>query len=349
MDALQRLEAALCAPGGEFTDSARIVGGATGVSRFCLQILAKGDDELGELVAELRSVPRLLDRVIRHPHVTAEINDQLVARKRGDLTPERRRGFLRLTSEVADRFRGAPEPTAWEPLLLEPEGPDDVDYPLAEKIRTLCVNQQGNDACNVVPARPLDRDALAVAVEMLEESIPTIWYATRSHSRMLAFIENAPFASTTMRTLAGITLLDTSLASDPEAMAEAILHEGLHNKVADLCAQLPVLPAGYNDFTAPPLLCPPWRQDLAGAGKGWPAFVLLGAAHVYVHLTVLRSRRHTDPPDASGPYGTAALRADYLTESILQDDVGSAFPPKGREMARWLRECFEEMAPVSAG
>src|SRR5207244_11115753 len=134
---------------------------------------------------------------------------------------------------------------------------------------------------------------VAPAVATLDGSVPTIWQASRSHTRMLAFIENAPFGSTTMRTLAGITLLDTSLTSNPEAMAEALLHEALHNKLADLCAQLPVLPAGYNDFSAPPLLCPPWRPDLAKAGKGWPAFVLLGAAHVYVHLTVLRNRRHT--------------------------------------------------------
>ena len=348
MDALEVLEAALCAPGGAFSDSAKIIAGATGVGRFCLQILAKGDDELGDLVAELRG-EQLLDRVIRHPHVAAEINDQFVARKRGDLTPERRRSFLRLTSEVADRLRDVPEPTRWQPLLLEPAGPDDVDYPLAEKIRALCANQQGNDAVRVVPSGEAGSAAVAAAAAILESSVPTIWHSSRRHTRMLTFIENAPFGSSTMRTLAGITLLDTSLVSDPEAMAEALLHEALHDKLADVCLQLPVLPAGYNDFTAPPLLCPPWRADLAAAGKGWPAWVLLGAAHVYVHLTVLRSRRQTDPADASGPYSTAALRAGYLTESLLQDAVRDAFPPKGREVAQWLRDCFEEVAPVSAG
>ncbi len=333
--ACTELENRLCEPGGEFTDSAAILSRATGLARLGLMMLGRDHPPLGAFMAEARTVPGLLEAVIMRPSVRAEISRQLSAREGGELAPERR---TTLDTALSDGARSTSAPGgSWAPAVLGPEEGCALDRAMAELIRTICTNQ-GRPSARVVEAGTGERQALLEAEAILESTVPSLWHSARDHTRAIVVLDDAPFGSCTLRTLPGVTMLSTELLQDPAETAEALLHEAVHDKLADLCAYLPVLPVGYSDDTAPRLLCPPWREDLAG---GWPVWVVLSAAHVYVHLIVLRGRNHVEASRPTNAYATAHERADFLTAGLLRADVAGSLRPKGCDVVAWMRASFE--------
>ena len=352
--ACAELEGRLCEPGGEFTDSATILGRATALARLGLMMLASDHPPLGSLMAGARTVPGLLEGMLMRPSVRAEISRQLAARGRGELPSERRATFDTALAALAEPTAAAEADAAadadgsWSPSVLGPDEPNPLDWAMLEMIRAICAGH-GRPSVRIVEAGARERGALLEAEAILEETVPSLWHATRDHTRAIVLLDDPPFGSCTLRTLPGVTMLSTELLQDPADLAEAILHEAVHDKLADLCAYLPVLPVGYSDDTSPRLLCPPWREDQAFAGGGWPVWVVLSAAHVYVHLIVLRGRNDVEASRPTGVDATAHERADFLTAGLLRPDVAQSLREKGGAIAAWLRASFEAWEAVATG
>lgn len=188
-------------------------------------------------------------------------------------------------------------------------------------------------------AGEIERKAVETAAELLCAAVPEITRETFPFIDGITFFDGDLFASGTLLSQPGIIFIERRIMTDPDRVAEALLHEALHLKLNALTLTRPVHRAGVADDSA--LLLPvPWHRDASGAPHRWLANRALAAAHVYVHLVALYER-HT-PPARSRATGLDVCReraAHLLTELLggASRDLG----PAGVRMARWLRDVLE--------
>ncbi|WP_426404478.1 aKG-HExxH-type peptide beta-hydroxylase [Streptomyces sp. R-07] len=196
-------------------------------------------------------------------------------------------------------------------------------------------------------AGEIERKAVETAAELLRAAVPEIARETLPFIDGIAFFDGDLFASGTLLSQPRIIFVERRMTTDPDRLAEALLHEALHLKLNALTLTRPVHRAGVVDDSA--LLLPiPWHRDASGAPHRWLANRALAAAHVYVHLVALYERH--DPPAGSRATGLAVCRerAAYLLAELLGDasrDLG----PAGVRMARWLRDVLEDTPPDHGG
>jgi hypothetical protein len=339
--ALDDLERQLSAPGGDFSDSDAILARTVAGLRLCLESLARAEADLSDLVETLRADRRVLDSVVLHPLVRMEISRQLAARA-GHADDVRADS---LVTKVSGVTRAVPAPIAsdaqWSPALIDPVAPNDVDRSLAATIQAFYANERDKRVRVTAGGREGDA-AVAGAAALLDELVPSMWRSTCQHTRAVAFLEDAPFASVSFYGLPGVTMLSNALFEDRLGLAQALLHEGLHHKFHDLWGHWSIVPEGFNQQISPRHVYPPWRPDLERSGEGWPVDTVLGAAHVYVHMIVFAGRRGPDTlTDNDRPYASVAERAEYLVGVLSREDVAEILRPKGRQLAHWLGACFD--------
>lgn len=119
------------------------------------------------------------------------------------------------------------------------------------------------------------------AVSFLHRVIPDIAGSALRHASSVAMIVG-PFESGHFAETPEILYLDRRIFTAPWKVAEALLHESLHQKLADLRLSRFVC----TELARSPLVTIPWggRQ---GNDAVWSIERVLAAAHVYVHLELL--------------------------------------------------------------
>ncbi|UXY31064.1 hypothetical protein [Streptomyces sp. HUAS TT20] len=138
-----------------------------------------------------------------------------------------------------------------------------------------------------------------------------------------------------------------TLHGDTLGLADALLHESLHEKMAVLRLTRRLVRPGYTDERSARVLLP-WNLDQA-TPRWFTAGRVISAAHVYTHLAVLHATAlRQGRPDETGcgsrtvrqRLATAVERAGFLLDSLELHSVRREFGPDGlllhRELTRML-------------
>lgn len=180
-----------------------------------------------------------------------------------------------------------------------------------------------------------DPRAVEAAEALLAATVPQLWDSVRCHIRQVVDVAGAPFNSGSDRRLPGTVMVASEVFGNPGLLSEALLHEGVHQKLYDLYLQAPILEPGY-DPAGSPRLRPPWHGASQPAATGWPVDNVLAAMHVYAHLTVLRARQGLEwHGDVGPPYASALSRAVHLAEALRSGRAGR-LGPSGTALVEWL-------------
>src|SRR5579862_4369675 len=192
--------------------------------------------------------------------------------------------------------------------------------PLLTTIGTDCVAHEALSQAqawisNLLPAvteSALDHTCLIVIVDAAEASLRN----SEGRSRF--------FQSASTYRLPGITFLSRSCLYNVWDAAEALLHEGIHNKIFDLYLTRPILMEQY-EAKKSERIAVPWNTHLDYESSNWPVDRSLAALHVYVHLTlfflsVLTATTNISPAKreyARGRLQQSHQRGAYLYEELI--------------------------------
>jgi hypothetical protein len=140
------------------------------------------------------------------------------------------------------------------------------------------------------------------------------------------------------------------LAADLVRLADAVLHESLHEKMIVLRLTRTLMRPGYDDATSATFLLPWSIHD--DEPRHFNAGRIISAAHVYTHLSALYLAALEDG-DAPTELTTAALgrrlaeayeRGACLLDAVGCDHVRDEFGADGHELAGRLRDVLTEIA-----
>jgi len=198
-----------------------------------------------------------------------------------------------------------------------------------------------------------DADAVSAATTLLREVLPELTPGLLRHVRYLAKITGPEAAeSVSTREISGTVFVSARCFEAPERLAEALLHEAVHQRFYDLMLTRSIFVPTYDTASAP-TVAPEWHVD--SPVKDWPADRALAAAHVYVHLTVWFQQLQYYG-GISAQRREAAARSAYVAAwraRSLLDKIEAIAPgqlgPAGLPFLAWLRsEHFRMTASVSA-
>lgn len=333
------LEEHLCEPGSEFGDSAVILGRVTTILELCLGVVAEAagkcdSDELDSLEPERRA------RLVLDPVNRRLIQDGFEAVCRNETPDAAVVDLLLCADEEPERLPATPNGLR----LYDPSSRPAVD-PLGADIHGVLTTQAtGQDGRAVAIA---DTGGFEAAETELATVVPRLWESARRHIRIVVAVGDGPFKSGSDRRLPGTVFVAAEVLSRPALLSEALLHEGIHQKLYDIYLQGPVLETAY-DANSSPRLRAPWH-GASDEGPNWPVDNVLAAMHVYAHLAVLRARQGLESHHESGPPYTSALsRALYLAEALRSGRAGR-LGPSGTAMVDWLWDGLTSYAGQGLG
>ncbi|MFE9023922.1 hypothetical protein ACFYNL_35895 [Streptomyces sp. NPDC007808] len=193
---------------------------------------------------------------------------------------------------------------------------------------------------------PLDRtsrQSLTAAVDLLGEAFPRVAAGVLPFVSVGIVVQNPVPSMYLSQTPEVIYVGHHMLERDTWELADAILHESLHD-VTELARQVRhvLVPSYTEDTSATTLL--PWsvKQPTKRYFSTWR---LLSACHVYVHLAGFR--RSVIGPSAQQvevPTVRARFMLDQLLASPHQDNLGE----DGRVLVEWLDSSLKAMREVRA-
>ncbi|MFH8339163.1 hypothetical protein [Streptomyces sp. AM6-12] len=193
---------------------------------------------------------------------------------------------------------------------------------------------------------PLDRtarQALTAALDLLGEVFPRVAAQVLPFVSVGIVVENPVPSMYLSQTPEVIYVGHHMLERDTWELADAVLHESLHD-VTELARQVrQVLVPSYTEDTSATTLLP-WsvKQPTKRYFSTWR---LLSACHVYVHLAGFR--RSVIGPSAEQievPTERAQFMLDHLLASPHRDNLGE----DGRVLVEWLDHSLKAMLEVRA-
>jgi hypothetical protein len=182
------------------------------------------------------------------------------------------------------------------------------------------------------PRFPEARDRLIAGAELALAAAPELVSDLLAHVSLFALLEagDGRLGSASAREYPGLVLLPEP--ASPLEAAEAILHEGAHQKYFDLLITRSIL--GPEHASAPPFE-PDWR---GGAGPAWPLEQTFAAFHAYSCLAHFRGALDgagIPPPGGGSLLPLAVDRARRLGEWLAGN--ASFLGVDGAELVRALR------------
>jgi hypothetical protein len=167
--------------------------------------------------------------------------------------------------------------------------------------------------------------------DLLLTLLPQLTMSALAHVRMIAWVRahtaDAAMQSGSARTIPGAVFLSIDHLHTPWSVAEALLHEAVHNKLFDLYSTRLILDSSYRAAGAANVLSP-WNEHTTFQSNRWPLDQALAAFHVYVHLALFRAALEEREEELSDRFGVldrtdkaltcwvAAQRARYLGEQL---------------------------------
>ncbi|MFI1971044.1 hypothetical protein [Streptomyces cinnamoneus] len=308
------------------------------------------------------ALQQLLTRFVtgRRAALAFEVCEAVLAETAHRLTAGATSGPLRDGSPEA-RHVGDASRTPW----IWGEGPrDDM---CARAFRHVVAHEYGGAPC--APSAG-DVVMLRKATRLLGEILPETSRSALGHAHVVGVTPGVGAwrgkSSSSQFRLAGAVFLNRRMFRNPWWVAEALLHECLHQKLYDFRHAHSLLARdarGTGGGTAGGLLdelrkvVALWNSPGLEAGNLWDAQRAVAAFHVYVHVALfstLAERRAPElravygPPDAPcamTPSRTAFERAHYLGEG-LRSVCWAELGPAGRRMVDWLSSVLGAVDPA---
>ncbi|MFI2302949.1 aKG-HExxH-type peptide beta-hydroxylase [Actinacidiphila glaucinigra] len=197
-------------------------------------------------------------------------------------------------------------------------------------------------AFEIEPLVPDGREQ--AAMELLAELLPVIGPSTMSFVSGLGVFTGERLTSAYAAATPGLVYVSESLLGDRLETADAILHECLHQKLAEIELTRRVLRNGYRDEDAHHIVIP-W----GGPGRTFSVDRSLGAFHVYVHGALLhlaavdRSRPDIDADDLDARLGIRWSRAAFFASALATAESQAELGPDGRRLVRWLTKLNDQL------
>ncbi|WP_042368148.1 aKG-HExxH-type peptide beta-hydroxylase [Streptacidiphilus neutrinimicus] len=131
---------------------------------------------------------------------------------------------------------------------------------------------------------------LTAALRLLRAAAPELTASIGRHVHLISVVVpggvSVRMLSASDSTIPGTLFLSVAALGDRLSAAEAVLHEGTHQRLYDLMLCRQLYAPRYSPQTSP-RVTPPWYASESGGGKAWHADRVLAALHVYAHLAAL--------------------------------------------------------------
>lgn len=182
-------------------------------------------------------------------------------------------------------------------------------------------------------------------IQLLTSALGSLAQANLSHvGGALLLSKNAAIESAFLVPLATVSVLNTNIAGDPAAVAEAALHESCHQKFYDLIATRRLVHGNYS-FVSGPQFGVPWRP-VNGMRRTMDALRVLSALHVYVHLLTLLLALHALEPQEM-PLQLKVedywSRASFFSGLASSGALGIGLDADGKDMVTWLTSLMAQL------
>jgi hypothetical protein len=168
--------------------------------------------------------------------------------------------------------------------LLQPATthPDALALITARAKANLCASGAAA-AFALVDGYPATLTRLAEAILLLRRVVPALAGSTLPYVAGVALLADCDVESAYLAPTPNLVYLNPDAHPEVGGLADALLHEALHQKRAHIRLTRALYRPGYDDFSGPQVPIP-WGD------RGFRTFSVgraLAAAHVYVHLTAL--------------------------------------------------------------
>jgi hypothetical protein len=236
----------------------------------------------------------------------------------------------------------------------------DQDAP-ARFFRKLYGVLEANKSVLVTPTEK-DREIISQAIDLLIAVLPRLSRSALEHVHLVCLCDppeehqnrNVHFSSFTSIKIPGTIFLGRSSLRHPWKIAEAILHESLHEKL--YCFQHTHSLFCKLGFDAAPKVRALWNRPQKTQNNWWPLSRAIFALHVYVHLAMLFEAMQMQCARLESLFGSndgldlpawkrrALDRAQYLIYHVSQftDELG----PAGYALLRWLTALLQQNDPA---
>lgn len=145
--------------------------------------------------------------------------------------------------------------------------------------------------------------------------------------------------------------IDPVQFTNPLDLADALIHEALHQKLLTIRLTKRLLRPGYNDFKGMSVPIPWGSQNFRMFSTGRA----LAAAHVYVHLTLLHAsafltyteyerKQELGNVDIVKNLSNRFSRASYLVETLSMRHYRHEFGADGLDFLQWLQKGLQSIS-----
>ncbi len=204
--------------------------------------------------------------------------------------------------------------------------------------------------------------SLTGGLALLDEVVPSLARSALDHVHIAAVVdhvhggsdkERLQYRSFSGASIPGAIFLFPEALKTPWSAAEHVLHESLHQKLADMLHCYSIFSSG-SGLTGPPFIRAVWNRSSAENPNRWPVLRSLYALHVHVGLALmfsiaasrLESLVSRYGPAPAFPPGQAARRsldrARYLAQEVLvegKETLGAG----GLSLVQWLMGLLEQL------
>ena len=189
-------------------------------------------------------------------------------------------------------------------------------------------------------------DALLRGCDLLALLLPELSASVLDHVRLVGVPIDPRFRSVTFMAIPSTIFVSGVAVNTPWRAAETLLHEAVHQKLADMSIARSLYRPDASQDGAPTIRAI-WRWKAQGPLADWTIMQAWAAFHVYVHLALFFARVERMEEFLADDFGTPPVpgglglekalgRAGHLGEELAAH-VEGMFEPDGRRLFAWLR------------
>ena len=197
-------------------------------------------------------------------------------------------------------------------------------------------------------------DMLVMGAELLSELLPSLFESVHPHVKIIAIVapkhaqseSRLQSTSLSIPDMPGVIFLYPLSMDNLWSAAEALLHEGLHQKYFDIR-----MGHCFTNLNGETMIDVPWRENTQ-----WSLNKTAGAFHVYVHLCLFGlawERRAVEIAERYGPLNDidpkAEIKQSFTRASYLGGELSRATQDcaevDGTAFIYWLVDILDALAP----
>jgi len=202
-----------------------------------------------------------------------------------------------------------------------------------------------------IPPSGTVRAMLSKAEDVLQDLVPSVWSKTRGSVYTFSVVR-AEFESAYNSEAPRSFMINERMFTECLMAADTLLHESLHQKMADIRSTHLFFANAYDDIESETRgdVMVPWGKN---APRKFSLARALATHHVYVHSSLLYGSAfdRADNQGASLSFGIsqqeilrrlkrALDRANFLGAALDTEVARSVFAPDAKRMIKWLESAF---------